>query len=77
MSEQEKDHRKDVSGESTDGTSRRDFIEKNLKRSALLPYVAPVIHTIFLPTDANAASAITNSTRTPHRQPTHPLSSRV
>ena len=61
MSEQEKDHRKDVSGESTDGTSRRDFIEKNLKRSALLPYVAPAIHTIFLPTDANAASAITNT----------------
>ena|GEM_PF-6026071 len=41
-----------------DGTSRRDFLRKNLKRSTLLPYVAPVIQTIYLPTDAHAQPSI-------------------
>ncbi len=64
MSDREKElHRDDVASDASqeDGTSRRDFLRKNLKRSALLPYVAPVIHTIYLPTDAYATSPINNS----------------
>lgn len=55
-----------------DGTSRRDFLKKNLKRSALLPYVVPAIETIYLPRDAHAQGPSTIGNTDPNAPP-HPI----